>query len=443
MLNTVNEGRATQTQISDEFDSLIQSASGPEITARESDPEDSNLLLSLRSGWIADQETSPRPKRQARAKQGPSLLETLQRIAARGASSLKLAIVSLPGKIASAVRESRHGMGQGARSALRGAPMLIALFAGMLAIGAALYASAVDNLFSQANLAKMFEPDSPAVAVAAAPLTRTVNTVNAKPDADGGSINSGSNAAFDSMLKRVDQAAARNVLQASYASDLMERYGQGGQYDVAVPDLTNALTPMLEEGAASVARNAHDAPAVDDQADAPYSVGANAKPMVANGGRLPVVASSPFASGSMVRADTHTFYQGFSSGKTAVASNTATNEIVRGGKAVFELQRVSVGSKGLRPGRIVVTATAVAFVPEGLHAPGAMTIPLASIKSVQIGPGASGTHVLNIEFSDRGRKRLLSFSDASLPSRGPSDAVRQNAYLLHVRDVIVAAVGHF
>jgi hypothetical protein len=398
-----------QTERGVEVDDLIQQ-----------NPDGSDVLLNLRSGWVADQESAPPPRRAPRKRSGPSALETLRAVAVGIFLSLKSTLVSLPGKIASAARGMRNGMERGARSDRRRALAMIVLFAGMVTLGALAYAGSVGHIFDEATLSRMMQSDSPA-AVATAPPTTTVSSVDRPPDADGGSINSGSSAAYDAALKNLDQSLAYNGSQTNAVSEAAERLRQSGKLDdtaAATSGVINLADTALGSAASNPAPNRDESPA----------------------GRVQPAASNP---GSAAPAINRQFPTAEFSAARLPSSRQASGAPVAGGKAAFDLRQVTPGANGGRSIRVVVTKTTVQLVSQET---GAVSMPLASIKSVQVGKDASGADLLNIDFRDRGRSGRMSFRDATPPLQKPSgasaaSAARGNAHLTQIRNVILAAKG--
>lgn len=103
----------------------------------------------------------------------------------------------------------------------------------------------------------------------------------------------------------------------------------------------------------------------------------------------------------------------------ARAESAALEAIKHGGKAVFELQHYHAWPTGLHAARLVITAKSLEFVPEAACKYADFTIPLASIKSVDVGENTFNAYLLDIKLDDsqerKGRegKGQISFSDSS------------------------------
>ena len=150
-------------------------------------------------------------------------------------------------------------------------------------------------------------------------------------------------------------------------------------------------------------------------------------------------------------------------GVTAAGANpgdadvAALEAIAHGGKAVFELQHFHRLPMDLHSARIVITATSLEFIPEAHCKTGPLTIPLASIRSVQIGENARGLtdlYLLDITFdspnSSKGTtaSRQLRFGDSSSHSGTASTAdqfapqlssSQERVLFIAIRNVILAA----
>jgi hypothetical protein len=143
-------------------------------------------------------------------------------------------------------------------------------------------------------------------------------------------------------------------------------------------------------------------------------------------------------------------------GDPSRAENAALDAINHGGKAVFELQHFHAWPMGLHAARLVITAESVEFVPEAPCKYADFTIPLASIKSVNVGENTLNSYLLNIKFDDSHEKKgkeakgQISFSDSSARLDGASNVYhvssqrsmsQQTALFATIRNVILNAKG--
>jgi hypothetical protein len=128
------------------------------------------------------------------------------------------------------------------------------------------------------------------------------------------------------------------------------------------------------------------------------------------------------------------------------AQTAAAASIAHGGQAAFELQHLHTSTGVSHPARIVITATTLEFIPKGPCPTGPLTIPLASILSVQINqasPQSRNLILMHINF-DHGQ---LTFAGSSASSENStngsspssqSSVARQAALFTAIRDLILA-----
>jgi hypothetical protein len=106
---------------------------------------------------------------------------------------------------------------------------------------------------------------------------------------------------------------------------------------------------------------------------------------------------------------------------------TALAAIHRGGNAAFELKHLQAGS---HPARLVITATTLAFIPQAAGDTAPLTIPLASITSVETSPSQ-----LSIKFNSRsnaaGNSQLIF-----------GDSTQSSSQITAIRNLILAAKSH-
>jgi tetratricopeptide (TPR) repeat protein len=143
-------------------------------------------------------------------------------------------------------------------------------------------------------------------------------------------------------------------------------------------------------------------------------------------------------------------------GDPARAESAALEAIKHGGKAVFELQHFHAWPTGLHAARLVITSGSLEFIPEAPCKFADFTIPLTSIKSVDMGENTFNAYLLNIKFDDSHEKKgkeskgQISFSDSSstLNTLGSVYHVssrrsmpQQTALFSTIRDTILNAKG--
>jgi hypothetical protein len=128
------------------------------------------------------------------------------------------------------------------------------------------------------------------------------------------------------------------------------------------------------------------------------------------------------------------------------AQTAAAASIAHGGRAVFELTYFHAPPLSSHPAKIVITATTLEFIPEGPSPTRPLTIPLASILSVQIdqaSPQSRKLVLMHINF-DHGQ---FTFADSSASSDNPANGsssssqnsvARQAALFTAIRGLILA-----
>jgi hypothetical protein len=127
---------------------------------------------------------------------------------------------------------------------------------------------------------------------------------------------------------------------------------------------------------------------------------------------------------------------------------TALEVIAHGGVAVFEVRHFDAAAGTWHPARLIVTATGLAFLPQGPCEMGMLASPLTAVGSVQIEQSTaakSGADLINIEVGGQqgygGSARRLSLSGPLSKSAGPS-AAPESLLLTHIRHVILGVQGH-
>jgi small GTP-binding protein len=145
-------------------------------------------------------------------------------------------------------------------------------------------------------------------------------------------------------------------------------------------------------------------------------------------------------------------------GDSNQAESAALDAIRHGGKAVFELQHFHAWPTNLHAARLIITATTLEFVPEAPCKYGDFTIPLTTIKSVEMGENTLNVYLLNIKFDDshektgKGKeaKGQISFTDSSSRLDNSSSAYhvssqrsvsQETALFSAIRNVILNAKG--
>jgi small GTP-binding protein len=118
-------------------------------------------------------------------------------------------------------------------------------------------------------------------------------------------------------------------------------------------------------------------------------------------------------------------------GDQAQAESAALEAIKHGGKAVFELQHFHAWPTGLHAARLVITSGSLEFIPEAPCKYADFTIPLASIKSVDMGENTLAVYLLNIKFDDS-HERKGKEAKGQISFTGPSSRLDSSSSAYHV-----------
>jgi tetratricopeptide (TPR) repeat protein len=118
-------------------------------------------------------------------------------------------------------------------------------------------------------------------------------------------------------------------------------------------------------------------------------------------------------------------------GDPARAESAALEAIKHGGKAVFELQHFHAWPTGLHAARLVITSGSLEFIPEAPCKYADFTIPLASIKSVDMGENTLAVYLLNIKFDDSHEKKGKE-AKGQISFTGPSSRLDSSSSAYHV-----------